>query len=75
MLFEFFSPIWSHVHQNEKNPKRKNKILKKKKNILEMLWTGTFPQNLALIHLTIAEKISLTDGRRTDAHKLCANNI
>ncbi len=36
------------------------------KNALEIWWIPTFPQNLALISLTVYENMRFTDGRRTD---------
>ncbi len=55
------------------------KILKnKKKSGPEIWWTGSFSQNLALIHLMVSEKTGFTDGRtdgwmydaQTDAGRL-----
>ena len=41
--------------------------MKNGKNDLEISWIGTFPQNLALIHLMVSEKTRFTgDGRTTD---------
>ena len=38
------------------------KILRSKKSSLEIWWTGTFPQHLVLIHLTVSgEKGHLRD--------------
>ncbi len=67
---ENFPPIWSHVNENEKKKIRKkiNKILKNNnENCLEIWWTDTFPQNLALM---VSEKngfYTRTDGRTTDS--------
>ncbi len=50
---------------------QKFKIFKNGKNGLEIWWTATFPQNLALIPFVVSEKMRFTDdGRRyrtTDA--------
>ena len=54
--------------------KRKTKIIKKsnilknkqQKNGLEIWWIGTFPQNLALIHLSVSEKTMSMAGRGTN---------
>ena len=56
---EIFTPVWSYVNENEKKKSRiikKFKILRNNKNGLEVQWTGRFPQNLALICLTVSEK-------------------
>ena len=45
-----------------KNPK----LLKTEKNGLQIWWIATFSQNVALIRLTVSEKMRCTDGRRTD---------
>ncbi len=69
MSFEIFSPVWSHVNENEKKfvKNQKFKIFENKKNGLEIWWIGTCPQNLALIHSVVSEKtMSPDDGRRTD---------
>ena len=44
---------------------QKSKILRNIKNSLEIWWTATFPQKLALIRLLIFEKTRFTDGRTT----------
>ncbi len=52
---------------------QKSKIFKHGKNSLEIWWIATFPQKIALIHLTVSEKTRFTDddGRRTtDAHAM-----
>ncbi len=36
---------------------------------MEIWWIATFPQNLALIWLTVSEKTRFTDGRRTDGRR------
>ncbi len=46
---------------------QKSKIFKNGKNGLEIWWIATFPQNLALICVTVSEKTRFTDGRTTDA--------
>ncbi len=38
------------------------------KNGLEISWIATFPQNLALICLTVSEKTRFTDRRTKDGH-------
>ncbi len=43
------------------NPKFENG-----KTGLEIWWIGTFPQSLALICLTVSEKMRFTDDGRTD---------
>ena len=45
---------------------QKSKIFKNGQNGLEIYWIATFPQNLALICLTVPEKTRFTDGRTTD---------
>ncbi len=56
MSFEVFSPIWSHVNENEK------------KNDLEIWGKGTFPPNLTLFCMMGSGKTGFTDdGRTTDA--------
>ena len=63
MPFEMFTPIWSHVNENEKFWKTKQR-----KNGLKICWIGTFPLYLALTCCTISEKkkTSFTDGQWTD---------
>ncbi len=64
-----FSPMWSHVKENERNRKEskmQNFEKQKKKNGLEIGWKGTFPPNSALICLTGSEKTGFTDDGRTD---------
>ncbi len=72
MSFEIFTPIWSYINENEKKivKNQEFKILKNKKNGLEIWWIGTCPQNLALIHSVVPEKtMSTDDGRTTDGRK------
>ncbi len=68
-MFEIFSPIWSHVNENEKNIVKNEKFEKQKKNGLEIWWIGTCPQNLALIHSMVSEKTVSTDDGRTDGRR------
>ncbi len=51
--------------------KKKKKSLKLKN--LEIWWIATFPQNLALIFLTVSEKMHFMDGRMTDARAMAKN--
>ena len=68
-----FTPIGSHVDENEKKKKKKIvkipkfKYLVKGKNSLETWWIATFPQNLALIRLMISEN---RDGRTDGLHSI-----
>ena len=53
------------------NQQKKNK--NKQKNGLEILWRGSYPQNLAWIHAGVSKKPQFTDVRRkTDA---CAMTV
>ncbi len=60
--------MWSYVNKNEKENRKKLKFLKlKKKNVLEIWWIGSCPQNLVCIHAGVSKKPEFTDeGRTTD---------
>ena len=74
-LFEFFSPIRSHMLTKNKNVKKKIHILENetKQNGLKIWWIGTCHQNLVSIHLMVSEKVMSTggwiDGRCTDGRR------
>ncbi len=68
MSFEGFSPIWSHVNENEKKIVKNQKMqnFEQHKNDVETWWKGTFPPNLALVCLTGSDKTVFTEGGRMD---------
>ena len=66
LSFEVFSPMWSHVNENEKKIISNQKCKVLKINSLDISWKGTVPPNLALIRLTGSEKTGFTDDGRTN---------
>ncbi len=67
---KFSLPLGPMLTKTEKKIVKiqKSKIFKNGKIGLEIWWIATFPQNLALIRLTVSEKTYFTDddGRTTD---------
>ncbi len=57
----------SHANENEKKKHEKKSFEKRRGGGLEIRWTGTFPQNLALIRMTVSENMSSTHGWATAA--------